>query len=224
MELTAVQRRVLGVLIEKSMTTPAQYPLTLTAILTGCNQLTCRDPVMHVSEGDVGRAVHELQLMQLVSQAPPDRNARSNRFRHEVEARFGWAARERALMAELMLRGPQTVGELKTNASRMTPLEDLHYVGELLATLGTRDPVFVRELPRQPGKSVVRFDHALYTPDEVSAHDVASAAAARAPAAAESSPVAAAETPPTGARLTELEQRVAALEQAVAELRARPGS
>lgn len=164
--LGANQRRVLGVLIEKSMTTPAQYPLTLNAIATGSNQLTCRDPVMSLSEGEVAKAVHDLQMLQLVTQAPPDRNSRSNRFMHAVEQRFGWGTRERALMAELLLRGPQTIGELKGNGSRMTPLEDIHYVSELLGALAGRDPAFVRELPRQPGKSVVRYDHLFYPADE----------------------------------------------------------
>lgn len=96
MLLNAVQRRVLGVLIEKSMTTPAAYPLTLNSLVTGCNQLTCRDPILHVSEGEVARAVHELQQWQLVGQAEPDRNARANRFKHRAEERFGWGKIGRA--------------------------------------------------------------------------------------------------------------------------------
>jgi uncharacterized protein YceH (UPF0502 family) len=164
--LSPVQRRVLGVLIEKAMTTPAGYPLTLNSLLAGCNQLTCRDPVMRLTEAEVSRAVYDLQQMQLVAQAPPDRSARANRFEHRVEERFGWGSRERALMAELLLRGPQTIGELKQNASRMTPLEDLQYVAELVAGLSSREPPFVRELLRRPGKSVARFDHTFYGEDE----------------------------------------------------------
>lgn len=204
-QLTPLQRRVLGVLIEKSMTTPAQYPLTIAAIVTGANQLTCRDPVMSTSEGEVGKAIWDLQQWQLVAQAPPDRTARANRFIHCVEERFGWSTRERAIMAELLLRGPQTLGELKGNASRMTPLEDLHYVGELLGTLSSRTPSFVRELPRQPGKSVVRYDHTFYPPDEQTAHDAAAAAARATPA---------------GPAQPTIEDRVAALERLVSELRA----
>lgn len=176
-KLAPAPRRVLGVLIEKSMTTPGQYPLTMNALLTGCNQLTCRDPVMTLAEGDVAKAVFELQQWQLVAQAPPDRTARANRFIHNVEQRFGWGARERALMAELLLRGPQTIGELKGNASRMTPLEDLHYVSELLGALAGREPPFVRELPRQPGKSVVRYDHLFYPDDEPREYSVPTAKA-----------------------------------------------
>lgn len=156
------QRRVLGVLIEKSMTTPQSYPLTINSIVTGCNQLSCRDPVMQLSEGQVSAAVHQLQMMQIVAQVAPDRNARSNRFAHRVEERFGWDTKDRAIMAELFLRGPQTPGELKSNASRMSMLEDLNYVMELLAALGGREPPCVVELPRQPGKAANKFDHCLY--------------------------------------------------------------
>jgi len=156
------QRRVLGVLIEKSMTTPGSYPLTINSLVTGCNQLSCRDPVMHLTEGQVAAALHELQRMQVAAQAPPDRNARSNRFIHRVEERLGWDTRERAIMAELLLRGPQTPGELKSNASRMSSLDDLNYVMELLGGLAQKEPPFVVELPRQPGKSANKFDHCLY--------------------------------------------------------------
>lgn len=156
------QRRVLGVLIEKSMTTPGSYPLTMTSIVTGCNQLSCREPVMQMTEGQVAAALHELQRMQIVAQAPPDRNARSNRFIHRAEERLGWDTKDRALMAELLLRGPQTPGELKANASRMSSLDDLNYVSELLNGLAARDPQMVVELPRQPGKSANKFDHCLY--------------------------------------------------------------
>lgn len=201
-KLNLVQRRVLGVLIEKSMTTPGQYPLTMNSLLTGCNQLSCRDPVMSLSEGDVAKAVYDLQQWQLVAQAPPDRSSRVNRFMHTVEQRFGWGARERSLMAELLLRGPQTVGELKTNASRMTPLEDLHYVSELLGALAGREPPFVRELPRQPGKTVVRYDHLFYSDDESHEHRRAAPAAA----------------PDAGPRESSIEDRLARLEAEVAGL------
>jgi hypothetical protein len=154
------------VLIEKSMTTPAGYPMTLNSLVTGCNQLTCREPVMRLSESDVSRAVHELQQMMLVKLADPDRTARANRFQHQLEQRFGWGKRERAIIAELLLRGPQTAGEIKTNGSRMTPFEDLQSVMNLLAELGKNDPPFVRELPRQPGQGTIRYDHLFYTNDE----------------------------------------------------------
>jgi uncharacterized protein YceH (UPF0502 family) len=203
-KLSPVQRRVLGVLIEKSMTTPGQYPLTMNSLVTGCNQLSCRDPVMSLTEGEVAKAVYDLQQWQLVTQAPPDRTARANRFMHTVEQRFGWGSRERALMAELLLRGPQTVGELKTNASRMTPLEDLHYVSELLGALAGREPPFVRELPRQHGKTVVRYDHLFY-PDEEPPAPVAESTG----------------SVPLEARVRKLEQDITELRRQVAELASR---
>jgi uncharacterized protein YceH (UPF0502 family) len=159
---------------------------------------------MHLSEGDVARAVHELQQWQLVTQAPPDRNARSNRFMHAVETRLGWNPQERALMAELLLRGPQTLGELKGNAARMTPVGDLQFVTELLNDLSRRETPFVTELARQPGKSTTRFDHCLYPDDEPREQ----------PAAA--SPPEFATPAPSGGML---EERVAQLESEVASLR-----
>lgn len=212
-QLSPVHRRILGVMVEKSMTTPAGYPLTLAALVTGCNQLTCRNPVMHLSEGEVSRAVHELQVWPgggLVRQAEVDRTARSNRFEHTLESRFGWDKRERALIAELFLRGPQTPGELKTNASRMTPFDDLQMVMNLLEELARHDPPYVRELPRQPGRSAARYDHLFYLPDETPAAGPVVATPAAAPAG-------------STLDLDAIEQRVARLEEQVATLREQLG-
>lgn len=211
----AHQRRVLGVLIEKQMTTPQQYPLTLNSLVAGCNQLTCRDPVMRLTEGEVAKAVYDLQQYQLVEQAPPDRSARANRFAQNVEARFGWGTRERAIMAELLLRGPQTIGELRGNASRMTPLDDIHYVAELLGALAGRDPPCVRELPRQPGRSVVRYDHCFYPDDEPRGYAAAPVAEV-AKSSDRSGPTDDLET-----RLERLESDFAALRATVEELASR---
>jgi len=219
------QRRVLGVLIEKSMTTPGSYPLTINACVTGCNQLSCRDPVMQMTEGQVSSALHHLQQVQLVIQAPPDRNARSNRFIHRVEQRFGWDTRERAIMAELLLRGPQTPGELKSNASRMSSLDDLNYVMELLGGLARREPPFVVELLRQPGKSANKFDHCLYAehPSGVATADVGViSAAGTALSTASSGPAFSQSTNntlETTSGMTALEARVAALEAEVEALK-----
>ncbi len=202
--LNAVQRRVFGVLIEKSLTTPGGYPMTLNALVTGCNQLTCREPVMQLTEGEVGRALHELQIWRdgpLVRQADVDRTARSNRFEHLAEQRFAWDKRQRAIMAELLLRGPQTAGELKTNASRMAGYDDLQMVLNILEDLARHDPPCVRELPRQPGRSTVRYDHLFHSePTET----------APAPLAAISTPAVADAS---------LEDRLTRLEHEMAELR-----
>lgn len=159
--LTPQEARVLGVLIEKSLALPENYPMTINAITTACNQKNNRDPITHYTEADVSTALHGLTRWQLASQAPPDRNSRVNRFIHEVEKRFGWSTPQRAIMAELFLRGPQTVGELRTNASRMFKLEAIDYVNDLLTELQANDPPFVAVLPRQPGQSAIRHGHLL---------------------------------------------------------------
>lgn len=222
MQLNPVQRRVLGVLIEKSMTTPGSYPLTVSALVAGCNQLTCRNPVMHLTEADVSRALYDLQQMLLVRQADPEPTARANRFLHQAEQRFGWDKRERAVMAELLLRGPQTVGELKQNASRMTPLEDLQVAANLLHQFTQHDPPFAVELPRQPGKSTARYDHRFYMdgePREATTAPVAAPAAAAAPAPEPGRPAEGLE-----ARVSRLEEQVAAITAQLDDLRRQLGA
>ena len=216
------QRRVLGVLIEKSMTTPGSYPLTINSIVTGCNQLSCRDPVLQLTEGQVASAVHELQRMQIVTQAPPDRNARSNRFAHAVEPRFGWDTKDRAIMAELFLRGPQTPGELKSNASRMSSLDDLNYVMELLNGLARREPPCVVELPRQPGKAANKFDHCLYTERDsatTTSHSGPADLSSPAVSLVSSSQSQAVNSTPVGHPGLTLEQRIEALEADLARVK-----
>ncbi|MBN2559815.1 MAG: DUF480 domain-containing protein [Phycisphaerae bacterium] len=208
-ELTANELRALGVLIEKSLAQPAYYPMTLSAIVAACNQKTNRDPVTQLTEGEVGAALNGLRQWQLASQAPPERNSRVNRFQHDVEQRFGWNAAQRALMAELLIRGPQTVGELRTHASRMTHLQSTDYARQLLRELEQSDPPMVVELPRQPGRSATRFAHLLggKTPSQVQR-----AAADETPPAESRPSMAAGEaTPAVEARLNALEQEVIAL-------------
>lgn len=197
LKFTAVQRRVLGVLVEKALTTPAAYPLTLNALVAGCNQLSCRDPVMRLTDDEVARALRELQERQLVAEIG---GARVERYRHELEARLGWNEYRQAVIAELLLRGAQTPGELKANASRMAALPDLDAVHMILEAFATQDPPVVRELPRQPGKSAARFDHLLYADGEP----------ARAPAAPAPPPADSLE-----ARVARLEAEVAALREAI---------
>ncbi len=201
MVLKPHELRVLGVLIEKSMTTPEYYPLTLNAITLACNQKNNREPVTSLTEGEVGAAVHGLAQWQLAGQADPDRNSRVNRFRHEVEKRFGWDSPQRALMAELMLRGPQTLGELKSRASRMTPLQALDHLQEVVEGLKRCDPPMIVELSRQPGQSTTRFMQLL-----------GGEVAAGAPAVATAAPAAARVGSPS------LEGRVARLEAKIAEM------
>ncbi len=202
-----LQRRVLGVLVEKSLSNPAAYPLTLNAIFVGCNQLSCRDPVMQLTEEEVAKGLRELKGSGLVTEVDPTRNARVERFRHNVEEQLGWNQYKQAIIAELMLRGPQTPGELKTNASRLAPLLDLDAVGLILDALSTQEPPIVRRFPRQPGKNASRYGHLLSSEPE--------------PEAEPEPPRRESEVPPSelGVRVTALEREVAALRQELHDLR-----
>jgi hypothetical protein len=160
-ELSDIEIRVLGVLIEKSLTQASSYPLTLNAITVAANQLHNRDPVARYTEEEVSAAVRNLQYKKLVVLAAPAPGARVNRFAHNVVEVFHWDRREQAIMAELMLRGRQTAGELRSRASRMTPFPDVEAVQSALNVLMTAAEPFVEELPREPGRSANRFRHLL---------------------------------------------------------------
>ncbi|MCK4658221.1 MAG: YceH family protein [Phycisphaerae bacterium] len=207
--LSAEQRRVLGVLIEKSLTTPEYYPMTLNAIVAGCSQKSNRHPVASYAESDVGRVLYELMEMRLVCQASSAHGARANRFEQRTHEELDWNRRHRALMAELLLRGPQTVGELRTRSARMVPLPDLQAVASVLEELEGMDPPLVRVLPRQPGKSAIRYDHTLYPPEELEKMEQTAVAST---AEVEGDP-----TPP--AHDSELALRVERLESEVDQLR-----
>jgi uncharacterized protein len=144
-----------------------------------------------------------------VAEADPGRGARVERYRHAAEETLRWNEVQQAVMAELLLRGPQTAGELKTNASRMAALPELDGVLRLLSDLAAQNPPMVRELPRQPGKSVPRYDHLLYLEEESRGEPAASAA------------------PPSAAglesRVAKLESELAALRQELQELRLKSG-
>lgn len=159
--LSDIEQRIIGVLIEKALTQPGSYPLTINAIVLGANQKQNRDPVVEYAESDIARAVHTLQVKGLVKQAPPSAGARANRFQHQVVDVFHWDRREQAVMAELLLRGKQTAGELRTRAERMTPLPDLEAVNQVLRALAATEKPFVEELSREPGRSANRWRHFL---------------------------------------------------------------
>ena len=202
LSFTPLQRRVLGVLIEKAMSTPTGYPLTLNAVVVGCNQLSCRNPVMKLTEDEVARGLRELKEAGFVTEWNPTRNARVERFSHNMEEKVGWNQYKQAIIGELLLREAQTPGELKTNASRLAPNLDLDAVGMILDALSTEDPPIVRRLPRQPGKNASRYIHLLASESEPE------------PAAA-----ATVEAAPVVSDDPQLVERVAALEREVAALR-----
>lgn len=159
--LTEVEVRVLAVLIEKALTSAGAYPMTINAVVLGANQLQNREPVTAFSESEVSAAMRTLEHKGLVAQAATSAGARAVRFEHRVVDRLGWDRREQAVMAELMLRGRQTTGELRTRASRMTQLPDMQAVVAVLDALKSRTPPFVEELAREPGRSANRFRHLL---------------------------------------------------------------
>jgi len=165
--LDAIEVRVLGCLVEKDLATPEYYPLTLNALTNACNQKSNRDPVMALDETDVVRALDSLRRMQLAHQSAE--GVRAAKYCHNLDGRLRLDPEEQALLAELLLRGPQTVGELRNRAERMCAVGDLQAVEEMLHNLMTRDEPLVTRLPRQPGRKEHRFAHLLAGEPEVEA-------------------------------------------------------
>ena len=157
--LSLLESRVLGVLIEKERTVPDSYPLTLNALVAGCNQKSSRDPVLNASETDVQAGVDGLKSMLLVIERSGGRVAR---YAHNVERMMNVPQQAAALLAVLMLRGPQTAGELRINCERLHRFADIQGVEALLNELAERpEGALVAELPRQPGSRENRWMHLL---------------------------------------------------------------
>jgi uncharacterized protein YceH (UPF0502 family) len=156
--LTPVQARVLACLMEKQRTTPDQYPLTLNALVTACNQKSARHPVMKLNPGEVGHTVGELRDRGLIHAGF---SGRTERYDHKMAGQFMLDRRQQAVLCVLMLRGPQTPGELRTNTARLADFDDLGAVHTTLDELARHAPPLVRELPRQPGMREQRFAHLL---------------------------------------------------------------
>lgn len=159
-ELTSVEARVLGVLIEKSFATPDQYPLTLHALVAGCNQRSNRDPATDWPEGEVFAAVESLRFKRLAVRVD-QHGARVAKYRHEAREALGVGGVNLAALAELLLRGPQTLGEVRGRASRLQPIETLEAAQNVLQTLIDRDPPLVRRLPPSPGSRSERYAQTL---------------------------------------------------------------
>jgi uncharacterized protein YceH (UPF0502 family) len=225
--LNETERRVLGSLMEKSMAQPEYYPMTEKALVAACNQKQNRDPVMELDEDTVWHTLETLREKGLVTVVLPGPGARSKRYKHEVESVTGWQKRERVVMTELLLRGPQTPGELRSRCSRFMPFDDLEAVTIVLDCLAQADPPVVKALPREPGRSAIRYTHLLYPADEKPAASAPSSVPAQSdiqvtPTSATASPP---RSPTTDSALREeiesLQEEVADLHQEVAELRAR---
>jgi uncharacterized protein YceH (UPF0502 family) len=157
-QLTALEARVLGVLVEKQATVPDTYPLSLNALVAGCNQKTARDPVMSAGEVDVLTAIDGLKAATLVFEVS---GSRVVRYEHNAARALGVPSQSVALLATLMLRGPQTAAELRANAERLHRFADISSVEAFLDELATKAPARVVKLPRAPGEREARWAHLL---------------------------------------------------------------
>ena len=211
--LTEVEARVLGALIEKESTTPEYYPLSLNALVNACNQKSNREPVMNLDEDAVRVALRSLSDQFLARSAGGD--SRVAKYEHRVNELFNFHRHEIAILCVLLLRGPQTPGELRTRTDRMYSFEDLESVHSALNLLMKREPPLVAVLPRQPGTKESRYRHLLSGASEDSAGS-ASVASQHA-VVRERQGGGEAES----ARVEQLESEVAALRQELAELRER---
>ena len=207
LHLDAVERRVLGSLLEKDITTPDYYPLTLNALLAACNQKSNREPVMELDESAVRGALRTLAEKRLAGDARSE--GRVTRFEHRLGEALNLGRRESAILCTLLLRGPQTPGELRGRSERMHRIEDLDELQLVLQKLIAHDPPLAVLLPRQPGTKEARYADALGGEQEAAVAPAIASAAASAVAG---------EAHAAGA--LETEQRIAALEEEVAQLRA----
>jgi uncharacterized protein YceH (UPF0502 family) len=157
MELDAEEMRVLGCLAEKQLTTPAQYPLTLNALTLACNQSTSRHPVVSYDEGTVEGVVTRAKTRGLARFVHPSHGRSALRYAHTLDEALGLDVRQLALMTVLMLRGPQTLAELRTRTQRMAEFADTREVESDLEGLGRWEPPLVRRLDRQPGQKEERY-------------------------------------------------------------------
>jgi len=182
-ELTSQETRVLGCLLEKEMATPEYYPLSLNGLVNACNQKSNRNPVVSYDESTVLQALDGLKDEQLVWESHA---SRVPKYEEHFGKRFNLVARELSLVCLLLLRGPQTVGELRGRADRMHGFTSLEEVSETLQALTEMD--FVRQLPKQPGQKEARFIHLLSGEpefEETAAESVAEADAIPHPARSE---------------------------------------
>lgn len=156
--ITPLEQRILGALVEKEMTTPDYYPLTLNSLTLACNQKSNRHPVVSFSETDVLNGFDRLHRLGLTMPASPG-SGRVPKYRHCLVEELHLEPEHLAILCELLLRGPQTTGELRTRAERMRPFRDLASVESALDDLKRHEPPLVLQLERQPGQKECRYAH-----------------------------------------------------------------
>jgi len=195
-ELNPIEVRVLGSLMEKEAATPGYYPLTLNALCAACNQKSNRDPVLSIDEGAVEAALETLRTRGL-SREISGAGHRVHKFGHRMGEVYNFDRREQAVLCVLMLRGPQTAGELRGRTERLYRFDDLEAVQTILGRLADREPALVKQLSRRPGEKEPRYAH-LLSGDVTEAEIIAE---------------------PAPKAKTDLEERVARLEAQLTELR-----
>jgi uncharacterized protein YceH (UPF0502 family) len=208
-ELTPVEARVIGALIEKEVTTPDYYPLTLNSLTSACNQKSNREPVMTLSDSDVQQAIDALTLRRLVSDESSF-NSRASKFQHRFcNTEFGdlkLTKQEKGIVCCLLLRGAQTPGELRTRTNRLADFTDVKEVEAVLEKMASReDGALVVKLPREAGKRESRYMHLFSGEIDIEALSTPSPSSAAMGNGIE--------------RLDQLEQEVASLKQEVADLK-----
>lgn len=209
-QLSPLEARIIGCLIEKEVTTPDYYPLSLNSLTTACNQKSNRDPVMDLSDAEVLDGLNALSERRLVSDESSF-NSRTAKYQHRFcNTEFGdlqFTPQERAIVCVLLLRGPQTPGEIRTRTNRLAQFNDVKEVEATLEKLAGLDSPLVVKLPREPGKRESRYQHLFSGEVDVEALAVASSSTPSAVAT------------PTTEKILKLEQEVENLKNEVAELR-----
>jgi uncharacterized protein len=199
LSLDPAEVRVLGSLLEKEITTPEYYPLSLNALLNACNQKSNRDPMVHFDEATVERVLYGLRDKGLLLNIT-GAGSRVPKYGHRLSEKLNLGRRELAILCELMVRGPQTLGELRTRAERMHHFDDIAEVESVLDRL----PELITRLPRRPGEKEARFAHLLSGPPEAGAPEAEAAYAV---------------LPSRSDRLAELETEVAQLRREFEDLK-----
>jgi uncharacterized protein len=200
-KLTAAQARVLGALVEKEVTTPDYYPLSMNALINACNQRSNREPVTDLDEDAVRQALHGLEDLQLAGRAR-SADGRVTKYEHWLGEAFNFNRAETALICVLLLRGPQTPGELRSRTERLHEFAEINDVIAGLQKLTEREPPLVALMPRQPGARESRYAHLLSGPVESTQQPAAGQPAVHT------------------APMPEQDDRIAQLEATVAQLKA----
>jgi uncharacterized protein len=208
-QLSEVAARVLGALVEKEITTPEYYPLSLNALVNACNQKTNREPVMNLDEDAVTAALRSLSDLELAGAANTI-DSRVRKYEHRLGEAFNFTRPEIAVLCVLLLRGAQTPGEIRGRAERLHHFEELSDVQAALQKLMQREPALVKVLARQPGTKESRYMHLMSGDAEVAAAEGARDSMHR---------VIANEAAAGGSRLERLESELATLQHELAELK-----